>query len=101
MEFTSPDKKKGWATVIRLSQTRGKSMNLPWHLPLHLRRPAAPDSYLLKPKGLNADKNYRVTFDNTGNVETHSGAKLMAEGLLIRTPANPSSELLLFEEAKE
>ena len=101
MEFTSPDKKKGWATVIRISQTRGKSMNLPWHLPLHLRRPAAPDSYLLKPKGLNADKNYRVTFDNTGNVETHSGAKLMAEGLLIRTPANPSSELLLFEEAKE
>jgi len=101
MEFTSPDKKQAWATVIRLSQTRGKSMNLSWHLPLQLRRPAAPDAYLLKPKGLNAEMNYHVTFDNTGKVETHSGAKLMAEGLLIRTPANPCSELLLFEEAKE
>ena len=56
---------------------------------------------MLKLKGLNAEMNYHVTFDNTGKVETHSGAKLMAEGLLIRTPANPCSELLLFEAAKE
>ena len=78
MEFTSPDRSKGWATVIRLSGD-------------------AADAYLLKLKGLDAEKNYRVTFDNTGNVETIPGVKLMTEGLRIQPPAKPCSEFLLFE----
>ena len=38
MEFASPDRRKGWATVVRLS-------NSVW------------DAYLLKPKGLDRDQD--------------------------------------------
>ena len=79
MEFTSPDRKKGWGTVIRLAN-------------------ATPDAYLLKPKGLNERTTYRVTFDNAGRTEDIPGAKLAREGLSIRPPADPRSELVLFEQ---
>ena len=78
MEFTSPDKKKGWATVVRLSGNMS-------------------DTYLLKPKGLNRDQDYRVTLDNTGKVGTSSGAKLTTDGLWIQLPADRGSELVFFD----
>ena len=65
MEFMSPDKEKGWATVVRLSGN-------------------VSDAYLLKPKGLAGDQDYRVTFDNTGKAEIVSGDKLMTNGLRIQ-----------------
>ncbi len=78
MEFASPDRVKGWATIIRLSKTDS-------------------DTYLLKPKGLDARKTHRVTFDNTGRTEAIDGARLVREGLSIQLPENTASELLLFE----
>jgi alpha-galactosidase len=80
MEFMSPDKEKGWATVVRLSGN-------------------VSDAYLLKPKGLADDQDYRVTFDNTGKTRTVSGAKLMTDGLRIQVPADPCSEVVLFHLA--
>jgi hypothetical protein len=83
MEFTSPDRTKGWATVVRLSDIRwGKT---------------GPDAYRLTPKGLDPKRSYAVTFDNRGATEVIPGALLAGEGLLIRPPASPRSELLLFE----
>ena len=79
MEFTSPDKTRGWATVIRLSGD-------------------GPASYLLKPKGLNTQKQYKVTFDNTSQTKIMNAWTLMKEGLLIQPTEQVASELLLFEE---
>ena len=78
MEFTSPNKTKGWATIIRLSDKAG-------------------NEYLLKPKGLDAKRQYRVTFDNTGKTETISGSQLTRDGINVQIPKEPCSELLLFE----
>jgi alpha-galactosidase len=78
LEFTSPDRRKGWATVVRLSSS-------------------VSDAYLLKPKGLDRDQNYLVTLENTGQVDAVSGAKLMTDGLRIQLPADRRSELVLFE----
>jgi hypothetical protein len=77
-EFTAPDRKKGWATVIRLAG-------------------APTDAYLLELKGLDEQATYRITLDNTGKTEDVPGARLMQEGILIRPPANPRSELILLE----
>ncbi|MBI2843687.1 MAG: alpha-galactosidase [Armatimonadetes bacterium] len=78
MEFTSPDKKKGWALIIRLSDRDS-------------------ESYLFKPKGLNAKIRYQMTFDNIRTSRVMTGAELMRSGIDIHPPAEPRSELLLFE----
>jgi hypothetical protein len=81
MEFTSPDRTKGWATVIRLGGT-------------------PTDTYLLKPKGIHEQATYRVTFDNTGKTEEIPGVRLMRAGLLIQPLANPRSELIVLEQIR-
>ena len=78
MEFTSPDRTKGWATVISYPENQSLT-------------------YLFRPKGLDAPKKYSVTFDNTGKTETFTGSKLMQDGLSIQLSAEQRSELLLFE----
>lgn len=78
MEFESPSQKEGWATIIRL-------------------RGDAPDTYLFKPKGLDGQERYSVTFDNSGKKEIFSGSALMQDGLLIHLDTDLCSELLLFE----
>jgi alpha-galactosidase len=80
MEFTSPDRTKGWATVIHLSQ-------------------ASPLEYSLKPKGLDPDKAYKVTFDNTGASSQLRGSHLAKEGVPIRLGEGRSSEVILIEAA--
>jgi hypothetical protein len=77
MEFASPGRTKGWATVIRLSGS-------------------GPETYRLKLKGLDAGKQYSVTFDNTAKTETIAGSALVRDGVVIRLPPAPRSELLLF-----
>ena len=88
MEFVSPTKQHGWATVIRLSDE-------------------AEDSYHFYPRGLDTAKNYQVTRDNSGNRTIVSGQTLISEGIHIALkpqagsdrviPAHPESELILFE----
>lgn len=81
MEFTSPDKTRGWATIIRLSQQ-------------------VPATYQFKPRGLDKNKAYEVTFDNSGRHEIINGATLMQDGLEIMIDMKPASELILFEIRK-
>lgn len=78
MEFASPDKKKGWATVIRLNS-------------------GEPETYLLKPRGLDLGKTYDVTFDSRGETVSLNGFHLKQEGIVIDAPGVLSSELVLFE----
>jgi alpha-galactosidase len=78
MEFTSPDRTKGWATIIRLSKTE-------------------TGGYLFRPNGLDSGKRYRVTFDNIGETKSFDGAMLMRDGVAIRPTPPVASELLLFE----
>jgi len=77
MEFTDPGGEKGWATIIRLAKSE-------------------PGPYVFKPKGLNAHRNYRVTFDNAGTTEVINGSHLMETGLTIQPGAERASELMLF-----
>jgi hypothetical protein len=77
MEFSSPDKRKGWATIIRLAKD-------------------GLDSYLLKPRGLDPQRTYSVIFDNTGETKTFTGASLMSAGLQVHPKPDGASELLLF-----
>jgi alpha-galactosidase len=77
MEFTSQDKSKGWATIIRLA--KGSA------------------TYHLNLKGLDGKRRYRVTFDNTGKTEEMDASTLAQKGLEIRTRADAASELMLFE----
>ena len=79
MEFTSPDRRKGWATIIRLSQMENAS-------------------YFFKPKGLNEDREYTVTFDNSHKIATLKGSDLMHRGFEVQPGADQASELLLWEE---
>ena len=77
MEFVAPDRSRGWATAIRM--------------------PCDAATYRFQPRGLDAKRSYRVTFDNSGEKQVRKGAELMREGLEIRTSPERHSELLLFE----
>jgi Glycosyl hydrolase family 36 C-terminal domain len=77
-EFTSPDRTKGWATIISLAKEGSAS-------------------YVLKPRGLDSRKQYKVTFDNTGQTKIINAATLMREGITVQPTDQVASELLLFE----
>lgn len=77
MEFDSPDRLKGWATLVKLYK--------------------GPDSYLFQPKGLDPGKSYNVTFDSLHSKTVVSGLELMNRGLAINLEVPGSSELLLFD----
>ncbi|MCL5997501.1 MAG: alpha-galactosidase [Chloroflexi bacterium] len=81
MEFMAPDRGQGWATIVHLAQTDG--------------------TYRFKPRGLDGSREYAVTFDNTGRVETASGWDLMRSGFEIRAGPDRCSELVLFEVTYE
>jgi len=57
------------------------------------------DEFLLKPRGLRRDRTYKVTFDNSGESCTMSGADLALHGLAVRLSSTMSSEMVLFSEA--
>jgi alpha-galactosidase len=52
---------------------------------------------LIKLRGIDASKTYRVTFDNAGAVCTLSGYELTQKGLSINPEGALSSELVLYE----
>ena len=60
--------------------------------------PDAQDSRVtVVPKGVRADLDYRVVFDNTGAERTVSGYELLRDGIPVSVPASLSSELVLYE----
>jgi alpha-galactosidase len=80
MEFSSPDRKRGWATIIRLANAnRGE--------------------YSLCLKGIDSTGNYKVTSDNTGASSRFSGSHLTRNGLPIRLGQGENSDVVLYETA--
>jgi len=80
----------GWAVWELVSEDRSQAaVGL-----FRLAGPAAGE-YLLRLRGLQEGRDYRVTFGNTGSTVTLSGAQLMHEGLTIRLGKPLSSELLI------
>ncbi len=77
MEFDSPDRSKGWATLVKLYP--------------------GPSEYLFHAKGLDPGKSYKVTFDSLRSSAVISGVQLMTQGLPIHLESTLDSELLLFE----
>ncbi|MBI2844838.1 MAG: GH36 C-terminal domain-containing protein [Armatimonadetes bacterium] len=77
MEYASPDRTKGWATIVRNGGTS--------------------DNYVFKPKGLDSNRTYRVTYDSTNAAVTINGDTLLQSGLQIGPLPVTESELLLFE----
>jgi len=55
------------------------------------------DTFVLRPRGIDAGRTYRVTFDNSGQSATWPGAQLKNEGLRVRLDRPLTSELILFE----
>ena len=78
VEFASPDRSRGWATIIRTGATDS-------------------DTFGFVPRGLDPAKTYRVTFDSMDSGVTMSDLELMRDGVPLRLEAIMSSELLLFE----
>jgi hypothetical protein len=79
MEFTSADRRKGWAAVIHLAKSE-------------------PATYLFKPKGWDGQRKYKVTFDNTGKATLLEASRLIQDGLPIVVERDRASELLVWEE---
>ena len=78
MEFTSPKKDRGWATMVRLNGKQGSA------------------TYHLQPKGLSATTRYSVTLDNQQTTNNISGHQLLTEGLDITLNEGQYSEFIIF-----
>ena len=78
LEYTSPDKKRGVATLFRTSN---------YDDPI----------YHFVPRGLDASLTYKVTSENRAETAELSGARLMMEGIPVRLEGAGTSEMLLFE----
>jgi hypothetical protein len=78
LELASADRTRGIAGIFQLSD------------------PRKPD-YLLRLRGLDVGRRYRVTWDNTGQACEVDGFTLMKQGITVSLPGALTSELLLFE----
>jgi len=83
---------QGWGVLELASRDRLRAI-------VGLFQLATPNAqeYLLRVRGLDAGRRYRVTFDNDGQTSEVDGLVLMKQGLVIRVEAPLASELLLFE----
>ena len=81
MEFASPERDRGWATIVRIA-SRGE------------------DTYIFRPRGLSASREYRITLDNTGDSITMRGIELMRDGLPLRLESVGRSELIVMQARK-
>jgi alpha-galactosidase len=58
-------------------------------------RPDSPvTSETIYPRGLNPGKTYRVTFQESGDAMTHSGAELMSKGISVKLPTKNFAEIV-------
>ena len=64
IEYASPDRAKGWATIARIGESES-------------------DTYIFTPRGLHRGKTYTVTFDSTGESATIDGLRLVQAGIPI------------------
>jgi alpha-galactosidase len=78
LEHAAADRSRAYAGVFRLAGARDQV-------------------YLLRPRGLSMSKEYRLTFDNSGESVKRSGFELSNQGIEVAVRQILRSELLLFE----
>jgi len=78
LEYAAEDASKDLALIFRLEGAKA-------------------DEYHFRPRGLDINMTYKVTFDNTGKSVNFKGSELEQNGLMIRVESIFASELLLFE----
>ncbi len=78
LELASADRTRGIAGLFQLADPR-------------------ENEYLLRLRGLDVGKVYRVTWDNAGQSCEVDGFTLMKQGIPVRLEGALTSELLLFE----
>jgi len=83
---------QGWGVLELASRDRSKGICGVFQL----SAPAGPEC-LLRLRGLDAGRRYRVTFDNTGQTCEVDGFVLMKQGITIRLEGALTSELLICE----
>ena len=79
LERASTDGKKGVIGVFNLADVK-----------------PGDETVTVYPRGLDAGKNYEVTFDNSQTAATVSGFALVNEGLRVRLPTSLTSELIVY-----
>ena len=57
---------------------------------------ASCEPFTVIPKGIRADKTYKITLDNSGACFTASGYELLTNGIKLNIPSSLSSELILY-----
>jgi len=82
LEYGKPDRTRGYAGVFKLD---GNGDDKP---------------YILRLRGADPDKSYRVTLDNQNLSYTESGRKLMNEGIAVFLENTGTSELVLYDLAE-
>ena len=84
---------QGWGVLELASDDRGRAI-------CGLFQLSAPTEfeYRLRPRGLDASKRYRVTWDNSGQASELDGFVVVNQGITVRLEGALTSELLLFEE---
>lgn len=78
LEIAAPDKSKGAVTVITLCNSGASET-------------------VVKLKGVDYSKNYKVTLDNERESFILSGRELKTNGIIIEIPSSLSSQLILYE----
>jgi alpha-galactosidase len=101
MEYATPERTRGWATIARLRNGPGDRYVYKYPNqgldPGPAAAPYAGDTFVLKPRGLDPGMTYRVTFDSLDAAVAVSGWDLLREGVPVRLENAGMSELLLFE----
>ena len=93
--FDGPEP-QGWGVLELASGNRSRAIcGL-----FQLSAPQEPE-YMLRLRGLDVSKRYRVTFDNAGQSCEMDGVALMTQGVTIRLAGALTSELLVIEEIEE
>jgi alpha-galactosidase len=83
---------QGWGVLELVSQDRARAIcGL-----FQLSAPTQPE-YLLRLRGLDVSRRYRVTWDNSGQACEVDGFILMKQGITVRLEGALTSELLLIE----
>ena len=79
LEISAPDKSRSAITVIEtVSNT--------------------PETVVVKPKGIDGSKNYKIILDNDNTTFTLTGYLLKTQGIEVYIDSSLSSELILIEE---
>ena len=87
---------QGVCILERAAEDASRSMIGIFHLCM-----AGERTHTVYPRGIDAGKQYRVTFDNSGATATVSGYSLLNEGLRVRLDGALQSELILLEDTSE